>query len=169
MHHHSLFVMSEHSRADRNALPMAILLTGGAGYIGSHTCVDLLNAGEEVVVLDNLSNCSVEVISRVEKLTGKRVTAIVGDVRDPVLLDNVFACEPIEAVIHFAGLKAVGESAVKPLLYYQNNVVGTINLLDSMQKAGVYTFVFSSSATVYGDSQRLPLTENHPLAATNPY
>lgn len=148
---------------------MAILLTGGAGYIGSHTCVELLNAGEEVIVLDNLSNCSIEVISRVERITGKHVTAIVGDVRDPEMLDGVFARESVEAVIHFAGLKAVGESVVKPLLYYQNNVEGTINLLDSMRKAGVHTLVFSSSATVYGDPQLLPLTEGHPLGATNPY
>jgi len=156
-------------RALKGPSSMAILLTGGAGYIGSHTCVELLNAGEEVVVLDNLSNCSVEVISRVEQITGKHVTTIVGDVRDPVLLDSVFARESIESVIHFAGLKAVGESMAKPLLYYQNNVQGTINLLDAMRKAAVHTVVFSSSATVYGDSQRLPLTEDHPLSATNPY
>jgi UDP-glucose 4-epimerase len=148
---------------------MAILLTGGAGYVGSHTSVELLNSGEDVVVLDNLSNCTLEVVRRVEKITGKRVKTIVGDVRDPLMLRNVFADEPIDAVIHFAGLKAVGESAIKPLLYYQNNVLGTINLLHAMRDANVRTIVFSSSATVYGDVQRLPLTEAHTLGATNPY
>ena len=148
---------------------MAILLTGGAGYIGSHTCVELLNSGEDVVVLDNLSNCTPEVVARVESITGKRVATIVGDVRDPALLRDVFAQHSIEAVIHFAGLKAVGESTLKPLLYYQNNVVGTINLLHAMREANVRVIVFSSSATVYGEAQRLPLNEDHPLGPTNPY
>ena len=111
---------------------MAILLTGGAGYIGSHTCVELLNSGEDVVVLDNFCNSTPEVVARVESITGKRVATIIGDVRDPALLRDVFVQHSIEAVIHFAGLKAVGESALKPLLYYQNNVVGTINLLHAM-------------------------------------
>ena len=148
---------------------MAILLTGGAGYIGSHTCVELLRHREDVVVLDNLSNSSPEAVRRIEKITGRNITTIVGDMRDPDLLRSVFEQNSIEAVIHFAGLKAVGESADKPLLYYQNNVLGTINLLGAMRSAKLRTMVFSSSATVYGNPQRLPLTEDHPLAATNPY
>jgi len=148
---------------------MAILLTGGVGYIGSHTCVELLRSGEDVVVLDNLSNANPEALRRVEKITGKKVATVVGDVRDPGFLRSVFAQHPIEAVVHFAGLKAVGESQEKPLLYYQNNVVGTINLLDAMRDANVRALVFSSSATVYGNPQRLPLTEDHPLAAISPY
>ena len=148
---------------------MAILLTGGAGFIGSHACVELLRSGEDVVVLDNLCNGSLEALGRVEKITGKKVAMIVGDVRDLGFLRSIFAQKPIEAVIHFAGLKAVGESTEKPLLYYQNNVLGAINLLDAMREASVRTLVFSSSATVYGDPQRLPLTEDHPLSATNPY
>jgi UDP-glucose 4-epimerase len=148
---------------------MAILLTGGAGYIGSHTGVEMLQHGEDVVVLDNLSNSSPEALKRVERITGKAIKTIVGDVRDRGLLAQVFAQNPIEAVIHFAGLKSVGESAVEPLLYYQNNVLGTINLLHAMREAKLRMLVFSSSATVYGDPQRLPLTEDHPLAATNPY
>ncbi len=148
---------------------MAILLTGGAGYIGSHTSVELLRHGEDVVVLDNHVNSSPEALRRVEQITGKRITTIHGDVRDPALLRSVFAQQSIESVIHFAGLKAVGESSQKPLLYYQNNVLGTINLLEAMREAGVRTLVFSSSATVYGNPQRLPLTEDHPLGATNPY
>ncbi len=148
---------------------MAILLTGGAGYVGSHTGVEMLRQGEDVVVLDNLSNSSPEAIRRVERISGKAIKTIVGDVRDRGLLTSVFAQNSIEAVVHFAGLKAVGESAVEPLLYYQNNVLGTINLLHAMREAQVRTLVFSSSATVYGDPQRLPLTEDHPLRATNPY
>jgi UDP-glucose 4-epimerase len=148
---------------------VTILLTGGAGYIGSHTCVELLRGGEDVVVLDNLVNSSAEAVRRVERIAGKGVTTIVGDIRDPALLRDVFARHPIEAVVHFAGLKAVGESGEKPLLYYQNNVAGTICLLDAMAEAGVRTLVFSSSATVYGNPQRLPLTEDHPLDPTNPY
>lgn len=148
---------------------MAILLTGGAGYVGSHTGVEMLRQGEDVVVLDNLSNSSPEALRRVERITGKVIKTIVGDVRDRDLLTSVFAQNSIEAVVHFAGLKAVGESAVEPLLYYQNNVLGTINLLHAMREAQLRTLVFSSSATVYGDPQRLPLTEDHPLGATNPY
>jgi UDP-glucose 4-epimerase len=148
---------------------MAILLTGGAGYIGSHTCVELLRIDNDVVVLDNFYNSSPESLARVEKITGKPITTVTGDVRDRALLNSVFAQHSIEAVIHFAGLKAVGESTQKPLLYYQNNVEGTIHLLDAMREARVQTLVFSSSATVYGDPQRLPLTEDHPLGATNPY
>lgn len=148
---------------------MAILVTGGAGYIGSHTCVELLARGEEVIVLDNFSNSSPEAIRRVEKITGRSVSTIVGDLRDADLLRRVCLENSIEAVIHFAGLKAVGESVREPLRYYENNVSGTIVLLDVMREAGVRKLVFSSSATVYGDPQRLPITEAHPLSATNPY
>jgi UDP-glucose 4-epimerase len=148
---------------------MAILLTGGAGYIGSHTCVELLARGEQVVVLDNLSNCSLDVIRRIESIAGVAVAAVVGDVRDRELLDGMFRQYPIDAVIHFAGLKAVGESTREPLRYYENNVLGTVVLLQAMQQANVSMLVFSSSATVYGEPQRLPLTEDHPLSATNPY
>lgn len=148
---------------------MAILVTGGAGYIGSHTCLELLARGEEVIVLDNFSNSSPEAIRRVEKITGRSVSTIVGDLRDADLLRRVCLENSIEAVIHFAGLKAVGESVREPLRYYENNVSGTIVLLDVMREAGVRKLVFSSSATVYGDPQRLPITEAHPLSATNPY
>jgi UDP-glucose 4-epimerase len=148
---------------------VAILLTGGAGYIGTHTCVELLRNGEKVIVLDNHCNSSAEALRRVERIAGTTVTSIVGDVRDPEILRAVFARNSIESVIHFAGLKAVGESAHKPLLYYQNNVLGTINLLDAMREANVRTLVFSSSATVYGNPQHLPITEDHPLRAINPY
>lgn len=148
---------------------MAILVTGGAGYIGSHTCLELLARGEEVTVLDNFSNSSPEAIRRVEKITGRSVSTIVGDLRDADLLRRVCLENSIEAVIHFAGLKAVGESVREPLRYYENNVSGTIVLLDVMREAGVRKLVFSSSATVYGDPQRLPITEAHPLSATNPY
>jgi UDP-glucose 4-epimerase len=148
---------------------LAILVTGGAGYIGSHTCVELLAQGEQVVVFDNLSNSRLEAVRRVEKITGKRIPVIVGDVRDPRALAEAFDAHPIEAVIHFAGLKAVGESAEQPLRYYENNVTGTVRLLAAMREAGVRQLVFSSSATVYGDPLRLPLTEDHPLTATNPY
>jgi UDP-glucose 4-epimerase len=148
---------------------LAILVTGGAGYIGSHTCVELLERGEEVVVFDNLSNSRLEAVRRVEKITGKRIPVIVGDVRDPQALAEAFDAHPIEAVIHFAGLKAVGESTEQPLRDYENNVTGAVRLLMAMRKAGVRRLVFSSSATVYGDPVRLPLTEEHPLGATNPY
>ncbi len=148
---------------------MAILVTGGAGYIGSHTCVELLDAGEQVVVLDNFCNSSPESLRRVAAITGATPFCVEGDLRDPACLARLFAEHRIEAVIHFAGLKAVGESVAKPLLYYDNNVVGTIRLLEAMRAAGVRNLVFSSSATVYGDPQRLPLTEDHPLSATNAY
>lgn len=148
---------------------MAILVTGGAGYIGSHTCVELLEAGERVVVLDNYCNSSPESLRRVAAITGVTPLCIEGDLRDAACLKRVFAQNKVEAVIHFAGLKAVGESVAKPLLYYDNNVVGTIRLLEAMREAGVRNLVFSSSATVYGDPQRLPLTEDHPLSATNAY
>lgn len=146
-----------------------ILVTGGAGYIGSHTCVELLNAGQEVVVFDNFSNSHPESLKRVETITGRKIQLVEGDIRDQAALEEAlrrFACT---AVIHFAGLKAVGESVEKPLDYYDNNVIGTHRLLRAMGNCGVKTLVFSSSATVYGEPQRLPLTEDHPLSATNPY
>lgn len=146
-----------------------ILVTGGAGYIGSHTCLELLEAGFDVVVVDNLSNSSVEALRRVEELTGKTVTFIEGDVRDRELMDDIFQSYNVSAVIHFAGLKAVGESCRMPLAYYDNNINSTLTLCQSMEKAGVKNLVFSSSATVYGDPQKLPLTEDMPLSATNPY
>ena len=146
-----------------------ILVTGGAGYIGSHTCVELLNAGYSVTVFDNYCNSKPEALNRVERITGKTLTRVRGDVRDRSALDAALRSSGATAVIHFAGLKAVGESAEKPLNYYDHNVVGTLRLLEAMQACSVKTLVFSSSATVYGDPQCLPLTEDHRLAATNPY
>lgn len=146
-----------------------ILVTGGAGYIGSHTCVELLNAGNEVVVFDNFSNSHAEALRRVEQITGKKVHCVEGDIRDQAALESVIRQHGCQAVIHFAGLKAVGESVAQPLEYYDNNVIGTHRLLGAMRNCGINTLVFSSSATVYGEPQRLPLTEDHPLSATNPY
>jgi len=146
-----------------------ILVTGGAGYIGSHTCVELLKAGFEVTVFDNFCHSHPESLARVERITGKPVGVVRGDVRDRDALVAALRQSGANAVIHFAGLKAVGESVAKPLTYYDNNVVGTLRLLEAMDECGVKTLVFSSSATVYGDPQRLPLTEDHPLSATNPY
>ena len=148
---------------------MKILVTGGAGYIGSHTNIELLNSGFEVVVLDNLSNSKTESLSRVEKITSKKITFIQGDVRDRECLQNIFNNHNIDAVIHFAGFKAVGESCAQPLNYYDNNVYGSMVLAQEMEKAGVKKLVFSSSATVYGDPEKLPLTEDMPLSTTNPY
>lgn len=148
---------------------MRILITGGAGYIGSHTCVELLQAGHEVVAFDNLCNASPVAMERIAQITGKAPTFIQGDVRDKGALAQVFAQQSIDAVIHFAGLKAVGESVAKPLAYYDNNVVGTLRLLEAMGAAGVKTLVFSSSATVYGDPQEVPVREDAPLFATSPY
>ncbi len=148
---------------------MKILVTGGAGYIGSHTCLVLLEAGHEVVVYDNLSNSRAEAVRRVEKLSGRPAPLVVGDIRDRALLQKTLSEQGCEAVIHFAGLKAVGESVEQPLRYYDNNVGGTISLLQAMQDCRVHRLVFSSSATVYGEPQRLPLDESHPLSATNPY
>ena len=148
---------------------MSILVTGGAGYIGSHTCVELLQAGHEVVVFDNFSNSHPEVLNRVEQITGRKPMLVQGDIRDQAAIESALRQHQCQAVIHFAGLKAVGESVEKPLLYYDNNVVGTHRLLAAMQNCGVTTLVFSSSATVYGEPQSLPLTEDHPLSATNPY
>lgn len=146
-----------------------IFVTGGAGYIGTHTCVELLSAGLDVTVFDNFSNSQPEALQRVERITGRAPRCIQGDIRDPVALTTALRESGATAVIHFAGLKAVGESVEKPLTYYDNNVVGTVRLLEAMAQTGVKTLVFSSSATVYGDPQRLPLTEDHPLSATNPY
>ena len=146
-----------------------IFVTGGAGYIGSHTCVELLNAGHDVTVFDNFCNSQPEALARVQRITGKTPTLIQGDIRDGVALEAALRQSQATAVIHFAGLKAVGESVQKPLAYYDNNVVGTVRLLEAMAACEVKTLVFSSSATVYGDPQRLPLTEDHPLSATNPY
>ena len=146
-----------------------ILVTGGAGYIGSHTCVELLNAGHELVVFDNFSNSHPEALARVEKITGRKLNVVKGDIRDQGALEEAIRRFNCTAVIHFPGLKAVGESVEKPLDYYDNNVIGTHRLLQAMANCGVKTLVFSSSATVYGEPQFLPLTEDHPLSATNPY
>ncbi len=146
-----------------------IFVTGGAGYIGSHTCVELLNAGLDVTVFDNFCNSNPEALVRIEQITGRKPELIEGDCRDRAVLIAALKQSNAKAVIHFAGLKAVGESVEKPLIYYDNNVVGTLRLLEAMQECNVRTLVFSSSATVYGDPVRLPLTEDHPLSATNPY
>ncbi|MBE5964238.1 MAG: UDP-glucose 4-epimerase GalE [Lachnospiraceae bacterium] len=148
---------------------MAILVTGGAGYIGSHTCVELLNEGYEVVVIDNLSNSSYEAIRRVEELTGKSISFYEGDILDEAMLKKIFENENIDSVIHFAGYKAVGESVAKPLMYYHNNVEGTVNLCKVMADYNVKNIVFSSSATVYGVPKTVPITEDFPTSATNPY
>ncbi|HAS6213982.1 TPA: UDP-glucose 4-epimerase GalE [Vibrio vulnificus] len=149
---------------------MNVLVTGGMGYIGSHTCVQMMAAGMEPIIVDNLCNAKVDVLSRIEALTGKQPTFYQGDIRDEAFLDSVFAKHDIQAVIHFAGLKAVGESVAKPLEYYDNNVNGSLVLARCMRKAGVKSIVFSSSATVYGDPQVVPITEDSPTGATtNPY
>ncbi len=147
----------------------SVLVTGGAGYIGSHTCVELLNAGYDVVVVDNLSNSKQTSLERVQQITGKKLEFIKTDLLDLPEMVNLFDTHDIEAVIHFAGLKAVGESVDVPLTYYQNNITGTINLLQTMDNAGVKNIVFSSSATVYGNPASLPIKEDFPLSATNPY
>ena len=149
---------------------MKILVTGGAGYIGSHTCVELLNSGSEVVVVDNFSNSSEVSVKRVEKITGKKIKLYQGDVRDLKLMDKIFSENKIDWVIHFAGLKAVGESCEKPIEYYDNNLYGTLALLNAMRAHGCKKIVFSSSATVYGDPEVLPLTEECKTGGTtNPY
>lgn len=149
---------------------MAILVTGGAGYIGSHTCVELLENGKEVVVLDNLSNSSEESLNRVKKITGKEVKFYKGDISDTSILDTIFQNENIKSCIHFAGLKSVGESVAKPLEYYQNNIAGTLTLLQKMRQYDVKNIIFSSSATVYGDPAFVPITEDCPKGqCTNPY
>ncbi|RCN56288.1 UDP-glucose 4-epimerase GalE [Acidiferrobacter thiooxydans] len=148
---------------------MRVLVTGGTGYIGSHTAVSLMEAGHDVVLWDNLSNSRVAVVSRMAAIVGTRPAFVLGDVRDAAALDRLLGEQAFDAVIHFAGLKAVGESVRKPLLYYENNVQGTITLLRALDRAGVRTFVFSSSATVYGDPARVPIREDFPRAATNAY
>lgn len=149
---------------------MNILVTGGAGYIGSHTLVELLNQGHQALVLDNFSNSSPEALARVETITGKRPSLIQGDIRDRALLDQIFQQHRIDAVIHFAGLKAVGESVALPAKYYDNNVQGSLNLCQAMAAAGVFTLVFSSSATVYGEPAEMPISEQCPTGRpTNPY
>ncbi|HQX60332.1 MAG TPA: UDP-glucose 4-epimerase GalE, partial [Burkholderiaceae bacterium] len=146
-----------------------ILVTGGAGYIGSHTCVELLDAGHAVTVLDNFCNSGPESLARVAQITGKKLHVVQGDIRDRAAVEKALRESGATAVIHFAGLKSVGESVENPLAYYDNNVNGTLQLLEAMRACSVKSLVFSSSATVYGDPQRLPLDERHPLSATNPY
>ena len=148
---------------------MAVLVTGGAGYIGSHTLVELLEIGKDVVVFDNLSNSKEESLERVEKITGKKVKFYKGDLLNVEDLEKVFSENKIESVIHFAGLKAVGESVQKPMLYYKNNITGTLNLCEVMASHGCKSIVFSSSATVYGSPKTVPITEDFPLSTTNPY
>lgn len=148
---------------------MTILVTGGAGYIGSHTSVELLNAGYEVIIADNFCNSSSEALNRITQLTGKKPVFYEIDVRDAVSLQTIFKNHDIKSVIHFAGLKAVGESTRLPLKYYQNNIAATLTLCEIMQQAGVFDLVFSSSATVYGDPHAVPINESFPLSATNPY
>lgn len=146
-----------------------ILVTGGVGYIGSHTCIELLAVGYGLVVLDNLSNASLESLKRVEQITGAAISFVEGDIREKTLLRRVFTEFEIEVVIHFAGLKAVGESAAQPLRYYDNNVAGSVSLFAVMAEFGCKRLVFSSSATVYGDRARVPIREDFPLSTTNPY
>ena len=148
---------------------MKILVTGGAGYIGSHTAVQLLNVGYEIVILDNLSNSCEEAVNRIQRITGKQFPFYQVDLLDKKGTEQVFAENRFDAVIHFAGLKAVGESVAIPLKYYHNNITGTLHLLHCMEKYGVKKLVFSSSATVYGNPKTVPITEDFPLSGTNPY
>ena len=148
---------------------MEILVTGGAGFIGSHTCVELLNSGYSVIVIDNLSNSSSEALQRVEDITGETVTFYEADLLDRDAVEKIFTAHQVDAAIHFAGYKAVGESVAKPLSYYENNLISTLNLCDVMREHGVYDLVFSSSATVYGDPQTVPIKEDFPITAVNPY
>ncbi|HDY7708811.1 UDP-glucose 4-epimerase GalE [Vibrio vulnificus] len=148
---------------------MNILVTGGSGYIGSHTCIQMIEAGMTPIILDNLYNSKLLVLDRIEQVTGVRPTFYQGDIRDSEILQHIFAQHDIQGVIHFAGLKAVGESVEKPLMYYDNNVSGTLNLVREMDKAGVKSLIFSSSATVYGDPASVPIREDFPTSATNPY
>ncbi|TYC53060.1 UDP-glucose 4-epimerase GalE [Rhodobacterales bacterium] len=148
---------------------MTVLITGGAGFIGSHCCVSFLEAGHDIVVLDNLSNASSLSLERVAAITGRKVSFVVGDIRDQAEVEEVLHRYKCTAVVHFAGLKSVGESTKMPISYYDNNVVGTLRLLSAMDNAGVRQMIFSSSATVYGEPQFLPLTEDHPTSAVNPY
>jgi UDP-glucose 4-epimerase len=153
----------------RSERPGTVLVTGGAGFIGSHMCIELLNTGRDVVVLDNLSNSSPRSLDAVRRITNRSLEFVQGDLRDAKTLDALFATRAIDAVMHFGGLKAVGESVSKPMLYYENNVAGTLQLINAMKTYAVKTLVFSSSATVYGDPARIPATEDLPTAATNPY
>ncbi len=148
---------------------MRVLVTGGAGFIGSHTCLEMLEAGYRVTVVDNLSNSKEEALRRVQALTGKEIDFVKADIRDRAALDRIFADRAFDAVVHFAGLKAVGESVQMPLAYYDNNIGGTITLCEAMAEAGVRNIVFSSSATVYGDPATVPIREHFPTSATNPY
>jgi UDP-glucose 4-epimerase len=150
-------------------MSMRVLVTGGAGYIGSHACVALLSAGHDIVVLDNYSNSSPVSLQRVEQICGETFPVIEADVGDRRALDELFGAYDIDAVMHFAGLKAVGESCVEPLSYYHNNVGAAVTLLQAMRAADVNTFIFSSSATVYGEPASNPITEDFPLKVTNPY
>ena len=148
---------------------MNVFVTGGAGYIGSHTVLELLQAGHEVIVIDNLSNSSLEAIKRLERITDKKITFYENDLLDKEAVRKIFSDHDIDSVIHFAGYKAVGESVNKPLMYYNNNITSTLVLCDVMNEHGVRNLVFSSSATVYGDPESVPITEDSPLSATNPY
>jgi UDP-glucose 4-epimerase len=150
-------------------MPSKILITGGAGYIGSHTAVELMDAGHEVVIVDNLVNSSIRVLDRLEKLCGRRFSFVEADVRDGAALDRIFAEHAIAGVVHFAGLKAVGESVAQPVRYFDNNIGSTLALLQAMDRAEVRRIVFSSSATVYGDPETVPITESSRLQVTNPY
>ena len=161
--------MNRGPKDESQNMSQSILVTGGAGYIGSHACVELIEAGYDVVVLDNLSNSSDESLHRVAEITGKQPAFHKVDLRDAAGVEGVFAAHKFDAVIHFAGLKAVGESTEIPLAYYDNNITGTLNLLDAMKRHGVKDLVFSSSATVYGDPVSVPITEDFALSATNPY
>lgn len=148
---------------------MKILVSGGTGYIGSHTCVELLMSGHEVVIFDNLYNSKEEVVDRIEKITGKKVTFYKADMLEPDSMRKIFEEHTFDCVIHFAGLKAVGESVQKPLMYYENNIAGTLNLCKLMNEFGCKRIIFSSSATVYGVPKTVPITEDFPLSTTNPY
>ena len=150
---------------------MRVLITGGTGYIGSHTAIELLESGHEITIIDNLSNSKVEVLDKIEQITSTKPNFVQADIRDKSALKQIFTSDKYDAVIHFAGLKAVGESVQKPLEYYENNITGTLNLLEAMRESGVNKIIFSSSATVYGDPETLPLTENSRVGVgiTNPY
>ena len=148
---------------------MKILVTGGAGYIGSHTTVELLNAGYEVVIVDDFSNSDAKALENIKTITNKEFKFYEGNLCDKTIVNEIFQNEKIDGIIHFAGYKAVGESVEKPLMYYQNNLVSTLNILDAMVEYNVNKIVFSSSATVYGKPEKLPITEDSPLSTTNPY
>ena len=148
---------------------MSILLTGGLGFIGSHTAVELLNRNKDIIIVDDLSNSQIEVKEKIEKITGKTFKFVEADLKDYALTEKIFKENKIDSIIHFAGYKAVGESVAKPVMYYENNLVTTLNLLKCMEKFRVYNLVFSSSATVYGVNTQMPLREDFPTGATNPY